>query len=89
MTTKDLLPGDWISIVWIACSLYVVKNDEEFLTVSSPSWRVNDTMKFKHCRFDYLNGSCWEYLGKSKANPLYNPITKLTGFVHPVTPLKH
>jgi hypothetical protein len=89
MNTKELLPGDWITIVWIANNLYVVLNDDEYLTVSSPSWQCNETMRFRHWRFHYLNGNCWKLLGKSKFNPLYNPVTKLTGFVHPVVLLKH
>jgi hypothetical protein len=89
MTTKDLLPGDWISIVWIAYILYVMENNDKFLIVSSPSWRCNDKMRFRHGQFNYLDGDCWKFLGKSKANPLYNSITKLTGCVHPVTLIKH
>ena len=83
MTTKDLVPGDWITIFWIGYKLYVVDNNENYLTVSSPSWRCGDIMNFKHWRFDYLNGNCWEFLGKSKPNMLYNDVTKLTGFIHP------
>lgn len=83
MTTKDLLPGDWITVCWIGYKLYVVKNDDISLTLTSPAWTLGDTMKIQHWRFNYLNGNCWEYLGKSKPNSLYNKVTKLTGFVHP------
>ena len=88
MTTKELQPGDWISIGWIGYLLYIIDNNEKLLVVSSPSWRINDTIKFNHRQFNNLD-NYWKFLGKSKANPLYNSITKLTGFVHPVTLIKH
>jgi hypothetical protein len=89
MSIKELQSGDWISIIWIGYLLYVIENNENVLIVSSPSWGLNDTMRFNHWRFDYLSGNCWKFLGKSKTNPLYNSITKLTGFVHPFTLVKH
>jgi hypothetical protein len=83
MCSKDLIPGDWINIPWIAYKLYVVENTDRFLYVASPSWRVNDKMKFRHWEFEKTYS--FVFLGKSKPNPLYNPITKLGGFIHPVT----
>jgi hypothetical protein len=81
MTIKNLSPGDWITISWIGYKLYVKDNNDFTLTVSSSSWSLNDTMKFKHDRL--TDKRFWTYLGNSKPNPLYNKITKLTGFVHP------
>jgi len=89
MTSKDLSPGDWISVDWIPYKLYVVENNETTLKVKSPAWSNGDYMIFQHWRFNYRNGKCWSLLGKSKENPFYNNITKLTGFVHPVVMIKH
>ena len=87
---KELQLGDWISINWtLPYKFYILKNDDTFLTVACPSWRANDSMRFAHWEFNYLNGKCWKFLGKSKPNPLYNTITKLTGFIHPVVLIEH
>lgn len=81
MNSKDLQVGDWVTIPWIAYKLYIVSVDDDKFHVSSPSWRVGDTMKFKHWQF--REEGTIKNLGKGKPNPLYNKITKLSGFVHP------
>jgi hypothetical protein len=82
MKSEDLKIGDWISIPWIAYRLYVVGNTPDKLIVSSPSWRTNDTMNFHHSRLDMANNYV-KLIGKSNPNPLYNSLTKITGFIHP------
>ena len=85
--SKCLQLGDWIRISWIAYNLYVVDISEEYLSVSSSAWRTTDRMKFHHSRL--LNKSSYKIIGTSKANPFYNKITKLSGFIHPVILMKH
>ena len=82
MISRQLNLGDWISISWIAYKLYVVDNTPDKLVVSSPSWRTNDTMSFQHSRLDMTNNHV-KLIGKSKPNPIYNSLTKITGFIHP------
>lgn len=89
METRELKLGDWIKIDWIAYDLYVVDNNDRFITLTCPKWNAGDSMKIEHWRFNFKGGKCWKFLGKSKPNPFYNKITKKLGLAHPVRLMKH
>jgi len=81
--SNELEVGDWIKIQWVFCELYVIENNEDYITFASPLWEISMSLTLKHW---YLRkDDSFTLISKSKPNPFYNKLTKLSGFIHPVT----